>query len=69
MSGGVEIELELDPEWEKVRRWRVDCLTAAGVSDFTAFRLSLIPDLDLHRALELVEKGAPDEFLINEFID
>jgi hypothetical protein len=65
----VDVELELDSEWESVRKWRIECLTRAGVADFAAFRLSLLPDLDLHRAVDLAERGASDDFLINEFVD
>lgn len=65
----MDVELELEPEWEKVRRWREQQLRDAGLDEFTAFRLALIPDLDLHKLVGYVRKGVPADVLIDMFID
>lgn len=62
-------EIEVDPEELAVRRWREKQLRKAGVDDFAAFRLSMAFDADLHRLVEMKERGVTDDFLIDMFID
>jgi hypothetical protein len=48
---------ELDP----VRRWRLQALVRAGYSPTDALVLSGNAEVDLHRAVELLERGCPVE--------
>jgi hypothetical protein len=51
----VETELEL------VERWRAAKLFEAGFAGEDAVELAARPDIDLHEALALVERGCPPE--------
>lgn len=55
-----EVELEQDAEWLKVRKWREKQLTDAGFSEFTAFRLALVPGLDYPTAIDYLNRGATE---------
>ena len=53
---------ELNPvetETEKVERWRAEALEKVGYDLISARELAVRPDIDLHRAIELVEAGCP----------
>ena len=69
MADELEIELELDPEVERVRRWRQRQLVVAGVDDFSAFRLSMDFDIDLHKLVEASERGATGRQLTDLYLD
>lgn len=60
-------EVELDTEETRVRLWRQAQLEKAGFSDFTAFRLSMVPDW--HRAADMLAKGATEDFVLDQLID
>jgi hypothetical protein len=50
-----------ESEHERVERWRADMLERAGYSPAEAAELAARPDVDLHQAIGLVEKGcSPD---------
>ncbi len=56
-----EIHLIEETETERVERWRAGELERAGYAPDAAYQLALRPDVDLHLAVELVERGcAPD---------
>lgn len=61
----------LDPEWVKERRFKQEQYERAGVGDFTAFRLALIPrsELDWHKVVEHARAGASDEILTQLYLD
>ena len=65
----VEVELGLDPEWVKVRRWREKQYLVAGIEDFVAFRLALVPDVDWHKVVAAKAAGLSDHALIDLFLD
>jgi hypothetical protein len=44
-----------------VRNWRLECLTRAGYPRREAHELSELPDLDLHLAVRLLERGCTVE--------
>ena len=44
-------------EQELVERWRAQALERAGYPDDVAAELAMRSDVDLHRAIELLEKG------------
>jgi hypothetical protein len=48
-------------EQEQVERWRAQELERAGFSATVAAELAMRPDVDLHRAIELLEKGCSPE--------
>lgn len=64
-----EIELQLDEEWLRVRKWRETQLVAGGFSDFGAFRLALLPGLDYHKALAMLAGGATETQVLDLLID
>ncbi len=48
-----------DPELEQVERWRTERLKRAGYPADGAASLAARHDIDLHRAIGLVESGCP----------
>jgi len=50
-----------EPEHERVERWRAEALERAGYAPDAAAELAVRTDVDLHRAIELVERGCPPE--------
>jgi hypothetical protein len=48
-------------EQELVERWRAQELERAGYAPQDAVALASRPDVDLHRAVELLTKGCPPE--------
>lgn len=58
---------ELNPvqtENEKVERWRAEALEKVGYDIVSAYELAARPDVDLHRAIALVEGGCPPELAL-----
>jgi hypothetical protein len=51
-------------ELERVERWRAAELERAGYPAEAAARLAARHDVDLHRAVELVENGCPIELAL-----
>ena len=52
-------------EQELVERWRAEALERAGYPETVAAELAMRPDVDLHRAVELIEKGCAPELAAN----
>ena len=50
-----------EPEQERVARWRAEALERAGFESDAAAELASRVDVDLHRAIELLERGCPPE--------
>jgi hypothetical protein len=50
-----------EPEHERVERWRAEALERAGYARDAAAELAARMDIDLHRAVKLVESGCPPE--------
>ncbi len=50
-----------ETEHERVERWRAERLERAGYSREAAAELAARVDIDLHRAVDLVENGCPPE--------
>ena len=63
MSSSIEaLEGEVrETEVERVERWRAEALEKVGYDGSSAARLAVRHDVDLHRAIELVESGCPPE--------
>jgi hypothetical protein len=53
-----------ETETEKVERWRAEALEQAGYDTVAALELAARSDVDLHRAIELVESGCPPELAV-----
>ena len=49
--------IEMQPEWERVEAWRLETLIDAGYSLELADRLAPHADIDLHRAVRMLEQG------------
>ncbi|HZQ02411.1 MAG TPA: hypothetical protein VFA88_00160 [Gaiellaceae bacterium] len=50
-----------ETELERVERWRTEALEAAGYDADSAALLAARHDVDLHRAIEMVERGCAPE--------
>jgi hypothetical protein len=57
----VDLELVAETEAERVERWRAEELERAGFPPDTAVILAGRPDVDLHAAVALLERGCPAE--------
>jgi len=53
-----------ETESEKVERWRAEALENAGYDPDSALQLAARPDVDLHRAVELLAAGCPPELAV-----
>jgi hypothetical protein len=49
----------VETELERVERWRAEALVRAGYAGTDALELAARPDVDLHEAIELLERGCP----------
>ena len=54
-------EMTIETENDRVVRWRAEALERAGYDAETAATLAGRPDVDLHRAIELLEQGCEPE--------
>ncbi|MEZ5101521.1 MAG: hypothetical protein R3C15_17325 [Thermoleophilia bacterium] len=54
-----EFELGEETEAERVVRWRAEELERAGYDERNAIVVALRNDIDLHVAVELLERGCP----------
>jgi hypothetical protein len=55
-------QLQIDEtEQERVERWRSEALERAGYEPEAAAELAARQDVDLHRAIGLLESGCPAE--------
>ncbi len=61
MTNAADIELVVDTESERVTAWRACELLKAGYEPLVAVELAEHGEVDLHLALELVERGCPTD--------
>jgi hypothetical protein len=54
-----ELDLHEETETQRVERWRAEELERAGYAIDEAAELAIRPDVDLHFAIELLERGCP----------
>jgi hypothetical protein len=59
---------QTETETEKVARWRAEALERAGYDGASARELATRPEVDLHRAIALVEQGCPPEIALRILI-
>ena len=61
VTNAAHLDLTFDAESERVTAWRACELLKAGYEPVTAVELAEHPEIDLHVALELVERGCPTD--------
>ena len=61
MTNAADSELAVDTESERVTAWRACELMRAGYEPVMAAELAEHNEIDLHVALELIERGCPQE--------
>jgi hypothetical protein len=54
----------IETENERVVRWRAEELERAGYDPISAAQLAARPDVDLHRAANLIESGCSPELAL-----
>ena len=54
----------LESELERVERWRAEALERAGYDSESAAELAGRLDVDLHEAIQLLERGCPAELAL-----
>jgi len=54
-------EVVRETEMERVERWRAEALEKVGYDPSSAATLAIRHDVDLHHAIQLVERGCPPE--------
>ena len=58
-----ELDFSAD-ETEVIQAWRVEALERAGYLPSEAAELAVRPDIDLHRAVDLVKRGCPSDLAL-----
>ena len=61
MTNAADSEVAVDTESERVTAWRACELMRAGYEPVMAAELAEHGEIDLHVALELIERGCPQE--------
>ena len=54
-----------DTELERVERWRAEELERAGYDPRAATKLAARHDVDLHRAINMIQQGCPPELALS----
>jgi hypothetical protein len=54
----------IETELERVERWRAEALMRAGLDERSAIELAARQDVDLHRAIEMLEHGCPPDLAL-----
>jgi hypothetical protein len=54
----------VETEAERVERWRAEALERAGYEHDDALELASRQDVDLHDALDLIERGCPPDLAV-----
>ena len=55
------VDTYIETEAERVERWRADELLRGGFDMETATLLAAEPGVDLHAAIDMVERGCPPD--------
>jgi hypothetical protein len=58
------VDEAVETEVERVERWRAEALVRAGYAAIDALELAARPDIDLHDAIDLLERGCPVEVAV-----
>jgi hypothetical protein len=54
----------IETETERVERWRAEELMRAGFDPAAAVQLAVCLDVDLHSAVDLLERGCPADLAV-----
>ena len=54
-----ELDIYVETEAERIERWRAEELERAGYDPVDACELAARSDVDLHLAVDLLERGCP----------
>ena len=54
-----ELDIHVETEAERIERWRAEELKRAGYDPVGAGELAARSDVDLHLAVDLLERGCP----------
>ena len=57
-------DLQIETETERIERWRYEALLRAGYEPAAARRIAERHDIDLHHAVELLERGCSAELAV-----
>jgi len=60
----VDMETVGETEAERVERWREEELERAGYAPGVAHELALRPEIDLHIAVDLLQRGCSEELAL-----
>jgi hypothetical protein len=58
------VQAQIESEIEIVEQWRLQALGRAGYDDEAAAVLAASHDVDLHRAIDLLERGCPPDLAL-----
>jgi hypothetical protein len=58
------LELQPETETERIERWRYEALVRAGYEPSAARRIAARLDIDLHHAVDLLERGCSVELAV-----
>ena len=56
-----EIELPVETEIDRIERWRAEELERAGYEPLEAAEIAIHHEIDLHFAIELLDRGCPSD--------
>jgi hypothetical protein len=56
-----ELDIQVETEAERIERWRAEELVRAGYEALQAAELAARNDVDLHLAVDLLDRGCPVE--------
>jgi hypothetical protein len=62
--GVAQQRVEGQAELERVIHWRFERLCVAGYCAYDALKLAGAFEVDLHRAIEIVERGCPSDIAV-----
>ena len=58
------VDLHPETETERIERWRYEALVRAGYEAAAARRIAARHDIDLHHAVDLLERGCSAELAL-----
>ena len=58
------LELQPETETERIERWRYEALVRAGYEPTAARRIAARHEIDLHHAVDLLERGCSAELAL-----
>jgi hypothetical protein len=59
-----ELQTFVETESERIERWRAEELERAGYEPRSAAKIAVRPDIDLHRAVDLLGRGCPPDLAL-----